>query len=221
MAIDLYTGPLSRYYSGLWENPGAAYAKENNLEYQVVRQNSDEIEAEVLSPKDVEKVTQEWLTTLEGAWGITLGLKESLEENYQTSRFQDFELFYLASHYVYTLDEEIHDFNDEEKATALIQKVEENFEFIYFRDVEVWFPSELPGGGVFRMTFLDGTERTVSSTALLLEELNLVSQRLFNKSMQEIAGQTEWNTPIEADLMIFYEHALYSLKHQIPIILDL
>lgn len=63
MALDLYAGPLTRYMLGDWENVVARSAREQGLDYQIVRPEGVE-EEESASPEEVAEHVVQWTAML-------------------------------------------------------------------------------------------------------------------------------------------------------------
>lgn len=70
MAVDLYVGTLTRYYTGQWENVVQKAAREQGLKYQVIRPTGDNSDA-VTDPSEAEIAIQHWQQNVSNA------LKES------------------------------------------------------------------------------------------------------------------------------------------------
>lgn len=68
MAFDVYVGPLTRYYSGTWENLGQQFARSEGLPYQLLRPG-DELSATRPRPEQVMIALQDWREALTDALG--------------------------------------------------------------------------------------------------------------------------------------------------------
>jgi len=75
MGLDIYSGTLTRYYTGNWETVVEKWAKEQNIEYRLIRSNEID-ENEITDPKEIQKEIFEW------QYNLREFLKEYLTEEF-------------------------------------------------------------------------------------------------------------------------------------------
>ena len=223
MALDIYTGPFTRYFSGLWENELQQMMSKAGKEYRIIKPTIEYDTDESLDPIEVSKMTENWLNYLEKSIGATLVLNEGISVSYFTSRFSEYADLYRAS--CYALYPRI-DLAALTEDSEFEKNVEKESEFLFFRDVEVWLPANLPGSQIFEVPFPNDTQKIVSSTNNLVEELDNVAVRILNKSLSELEqsypslNEEELYWIDSTGLLKFYKHAQFSLENNVPIILD-
>ena len=66
MALDLYVGTLTRYYTGQWENVVQKTAREQGLEYRMVTPTRDSRDT-VADPAETEIAIQHWQQNVSNA----------------------------------------------------------------------------------------------------------------------------------------------------------
>ena len=60
MALDIYSGTLSRYYTGDWQNRLQAWASEQGLECSVSRKEAEGLDTSELSDADMVQMILDW-----------------------------------------------------------------------------------------------------------------------------------------------------------------
>lgn len=226
MAFDIYSGSLARYYLGVWENEAARYARENNLSYNIIRPHDGNSSEDRLSQEEMMEIICNWIHSLSSSFEINFDIRESFQEVYFSKRFHNFNLLYTANCYLNTADESLSDLGsllDEKEAKKIQKTAEKKSDFIYFRDVEAWFPIALPGSGIYQIEFPTQQEKMISSTDVLLEELNHLSYGVFKLPIEELKLTTETTEDfliLRQDMISMYEAVIFSVKNKVPILLD-
>jgi hypothetical protein len=89
MAVDLYVGTLTRYYTNQWENVAQKMARERGLKYSTISPQTAKEEAET-DPTKVEIALQHWQRNVSealcGAGGSEVAWQEGLGPPYFTDR---------------------------------------------------------------------------------------------------------------------------------------
>lgn len=222
MTIDIYTGPFTRYFSGLWEKEVHQNTSQEKKKYHLARPISEGKADKPLDQIEISKITENWLSFLERSLDTVFILNEDDSVPYFTSRFNEYSNLYRASSYVLSPEIDLSIFKDQE----LRKNEEENQDFLFFRDVEAWFPVNLPGSGISEIYFPDDTKKIISTTHRLISELENVAERIVNKPLSELEenyyslNEEDLYWTDNTGLLILYKHAQFSLEHNVPIILD-
>lgn len=230
MAIDIYTGPLTRYYLGLWENQLQQTCRENGREYQRVSPDSEKepnLDAEYISDlivnwkKELSKILgcQEW--------------NEGKDFEYYTTQFHESSEVHALSCYIAaskTLDSfprKIDILKD-----PIIKDVAKKGIFIGLSEIDFYIPSTLPNNDIFQISLPNEREVICSSTHRLTEELELLTDKIWGVSVsyldslpEEIVYKKYANNSNSLTTAIFglcklHNHALFSKANNVPIILD-
>ncbi|MBY0273410.1 MAG: hypothetical protein K2X02_08430 [Alphaproteobacteria bacterium] len=237
MAIDLYTGPLTRYYSGLWENQLQALCRKRGEEYKIIspegiNQSQDEPS---LTPQKTCEAIKIWMRNLSQSFGCQIKWEEGENISYHTSQFSEFSEVEALSCYVWALEENVVDSFPESLDASkdpIIKNVEKKGQFIFFNAVEFYMPISLPGSGIFQIELPDDREVICSSTQKLLEELDQLTKKVWQVPMNDLnsiseeeiysnfAQKKEPLTLAIFGLCKLYKNALFSQKNNLPIILD-
>jgi hypothetical protein len=217
MAVDIYSGPLSRYFSKNWETTMARYARENNMDYTVVTPDGQSKDNGISSQEICE-----WLKNLSKTFGVDFDAMEKYQESYFTERVTDLEILYTANCYIYCDHLDINLLSSQKGLEFIQKETEEKTDFVFFRDVEAWFPINLPGSEIYQIEFPNGQERIISTTNKLLEALDHITNNIFGTPLDkmELNGLKEERFVLAKDIKSFEESAKFSLINATPIILD-
>jgi hypothetical protein len=88
MAVDLYVGTLTRYYTRQWENVVQKMAREQGLKYQLVTPNQGDKDA-ITDPAVVEPAMQVWQQNVSDALTQAGGDRTSWKEGVDAPYFTD------------------------------------------------------------------------------------------------------------------------------------
>ena len=224
MAFDIYAGTLSRYYLGDWENEVQHSSRANGLDYNVIRPGEENDEKDVISKLEMIEIIKNWLQFISPALGVNLEFLENLGHEYFTKRINNFDNFYLLNCFIYLSDEDlinINELSDSLKLKEVEIIAEKNSEFIYFGQIEAWFPLELPGSGIYEFEFPNNKDILFSSVSKMMHELDLMEQKLINyrANIIEFIGSDDLLL-LNEDIKNMRETAEFSIKNKVPIILD-
>ncbi len=235
MALDVYVGSLTRYYTGEWENVAEKTARERGAQYHTMRHGG--LAHRVREPQSVHLAVVAWRTALAASLGeriaMPLDWDETMTAPYFSGRpgWDGFGSLVLWAAYAEhpalrrpaSLPEEWD--ND----PALLRSNAPGFRSRYshlVRNVELWLPTS------FEFTFegedVDGRRVVVGSTAMLrrqLEDLNAATWKA------EAAAIAEWwrGPPVEEaplELCARYAFAVLldlaqrAVGHELPMKLD-
>lgn len=88
MGLDIYAGPLTRYYTHNWKTAAQKWAEENGMGYEMVRANDDG--QEELSPEEVCRIVSGWrdsaLEAVKSAAGDVTPWPENNDRDYFTDK---------------------------------------------------------------------------------------------------------------------------------------
>lgn len=239
MAVDLYVGPLTRYYLGDWENVGQRWAREHGVPYKVVRPSDEEGESEarLLDPNILRGAICDWREVLIEGLGDHLNEPLEWEESPGAPYFTDRPhwdgyagLLLLAAH------EENPEIDPPETVSpawaedeALKISKREGYtatEYLHILAPELWLPTAFTF--TFRCMDLTGRELTIGSSQRLLEQLRVLNDRTYKGEPEE---RLEWRkSPPEPGgafqaaacygLSVFIDLAEQAIAHRLPIKLD-
>ncbi|MBI5155578.1 hypothetical protein HZA57_10115 [Candidatus Poribacteria bacterium] len=199
MALDIYLGPLTRYYAGEWENVAQRHARENGLEYRVIREvTEDEGGEAITAPEQIRDLIIEWRTVmnraLEGQLTAPLDWIEDAAGPYYSDRphWDGYGgLLLLAAYEKHTEQSPPEDMPEKwMEDPVLTASCDNNFsgtEYPCILAPELWLPGDFRF--VFKFPMLSGREALISSTAGLIAQLELLNERTFKSSPVE---RREW-----------------------------
>jgi len=240
MALDLYAGPLTRYYLGDWENIGERFAREHGLEYITVNPSAEEAHASedvVTDPDVIRSAIYDWREVM------TEGLAENLESPLEWDESRDAPHFtdrpqwegYAGLQLLAALEEnaEINPpdvlAEDWEQNPALQASRADDFtqtEYLHLLSAELWLPTPFPF--TFRFMELTGNELCIGSAPTMLRELQLLNERTFKGDAEERKywreDTPEFGEPFEIaarfGLAVFMDLAEQAIAHRLPLKLD-
>jgi hypothetical protein len=235
MALDIYVGPLARYYSGDWENAGARYARSQGIPYSVVRPNPGPADA-VRDADVVKQAVQIWRTRLSESLRSHLSEELSWNEDVGAAYFTDRPnwdgyacLMLLAAHTAlpeFERPSRVTQGWDQDPAFVELKSREFRCAFMQIFEVEVWLPSGFDF--VFRAEDLAGQTVLFGSSIRLFEQLRQLNHETFRFDESEmlrapiepVADEQSFERAALLGLSMFLRHAHLSMKHQLPLKLD-
>lgn len=237
MAVDIYVGSLTCYYSGLWENQLQAHCRKNGEEYQKITPNQEtSYEEDVpLNSQEIYEIITIWRDNLSKALQIGLKWDEGGSIPYYTCQFSESAEVYALSCYASYPDLNIIESfpaNLDIFTDKMIKKTKIDERFCFLGAVEAFLPDELPDSGIYKISLPNERQAICSSTPKLLRELDKMARRVWGASMLELdqvsekeifedyaAGKEPLMRAIFG-LCKLYKGALFSQKNHLPILLD-
>lgn len=235
MGLDIYAGPLTRYHGGAWETVVAQYAREQGIEYRVVRA-TEEPEDTVTDLDEIAAAVQDWQAGLSTALRPHLGMEfrwaDGPSQPYLTDK-PDWPGFWgLVLHAAYTVAPHLmrpivvpKDPTPDE-AYAELAATGFNCRFSQLFEVELWLPERFD----FRFNAEDlvGNDIVFGSSPMLLEQLHALNAETFRASAADLARwRTEGIDEAESlessarfGLAVMLRLAEYSVTHRVPMRLD-
>lgn len=236
MALDLYSGPLTRYFCGTWENIMARAFREQGRAYQLIHP-SGEPPPEPIEPTVVENHIALWTNALSGSLGAhlssPLSWQDDLSQPYDTDRphWQGYcALLLTAAHADFptlalpSITPERWD--DHPTYVAAISK-DAKSRFTQILLPELWLPSD------FQFAFQapgPASEEPIwiGAVATLLLQLNTLNDTVFHGSSEDLARWSFDGPPPDNNLLgcarfgfaIFHRMATFSRDHSLPLKLD-
>ncbi len=237
MSLDIYAGTLTRYYSGNWETITEKWAKEQNIEYQIIRINEEE---DVLTdPEEIQKEIIEWQKNLKKFLQPSINEEcwwdENNEKEYDTDK-PDWDCYgalilwalYLEQNKKYnkTVLEKDWDWSEDPLfKSSFSENYISKFEQLT-SGCELWIPVDFD----FVFTYEDpaGDETPIGSCFELFRNLKEINEKTWQVSEQEIKKwrqEIDPNTNLFEDkakfgFSIFFHLVQFSINHRVPLKLD-
>lgn len=236
MGLDVYAGPLTRYYAGDWETVVQRFGREQGMDVQVVRVNEPP-EDEELDPSEIMELVCMWrdalLASLAEHVGDVSPWNESAEHDYVTDKPTWDGLGGLRLWAAYSAHPDMtmpavlpeNWVDDPALAASLADGPDCRYKHIV-RNVELWIPLDFPF--TLRSEDAAGNERELGSTVQLLRDLDRLNAETWGADPDALAqwrqGFCKVGDPIEvtakAGFGIFRHLAHWAVQNHMPMILD-
>ncbi len=243
MGLDVYVGPLSRYYSGQWETILQQVGRQNGLRVEVVRPRRRTISpvARLLgrltghrAPPDPTTLVDKWRATLRthAPAGVLLTLNDSIDGEYFTDKpawdcygalvlWAAYDEAPPAERLVAATDKWS---NDPSYVKAIANRGSRYRHLI--ANTEFWLPVEFDSP--FEAPMPVGDRAVIGSSVRLLSELRALNQNWWRATDEDIdhwrQEGAEYGGPLERSAMfgfaVFYTLACKSTALQLPMKLD-
>jgi len=234
MGLDIYSGPLTRYYSKNWKTVVQQWAEENDVEYKTIR--PEERKDELIDPIEIQEICEAWrdnlATGLKEHTDATIFWVENNELPYNTDK-PDWDGYGAVILWTLYLEQEIPppvEFNkDWTSSEVYTRSTKEDYQTNFpslTKDCELWLPIEIDF--TFRYPDVAEQEVGIASSYSLLEDLTTLNQNTWNANDEVIEG---WRKEIDPNTISFeekakfgfailYEIARFSADNRMPIKLD-
>lgn len=229
MGLDIYVGPLSRYYGRSWRTIVQQAAGESGMECVIVRANQSE---ETVSSDDAQKVVLEWRQQLARALGIELEWNESVNGEYYTDKpawdcywalvlHASIEMFPGAKRRWWS-SKEPHQHPAYRKARATVDGRYSQL----VSETEFWLP--IGQNLLFRGQSVQGIAVGFGTTYALLRQLEELNQRTWRAETGELEHWMREGADVDADedvkarfaFAVMHSLAFLACKHRLPMLLD-
>jgi hypothetical protein len=231
MALDFYAGPLTRYYAGTWETPGARFARERGSIYRTIRPSSATAEDAITDPVRIEAGVRKWRTDLRAALAHHVAGEFSWDEGrdvpYLSERptWEGYAGVLLCAAHAECPDipEPEAELRDWTKDDAYKRVSDPGFcsRFPGLYDVEIWLPYDFTI--TFRAEDLPGTKRWFGSSVQLLDSLVRLNRERFDVDFSKgwtLDGRTSFESSALFGIELFTKVAQYSVSQKVPLVLD-
>ncbi|HEY6307285.1 MAG TPA: hypothetical protein VI488_12595 [Candidatus Angelobacter sp.] len=228
-------GSFTRYYSGDWELVAARVARELGAEFSVVRQHNPH--DAIRDPEEIHSIVLAWRDGLAGSLSSHLLEPLDWDESPAAPYFTDKPawdgyhglLLWAAYQENPQLPRPAMLPEDFGKDAAILRSMGTDSKTAYrslLSNVQFWLPARLPF--VFEAPGASGKKVTISSSVFLAQELNELNRKTWNMNESELDqcafDGCEAGSPLEVaarfGFALFRRHALLSVAHRLPMLLD-
>lgn len=182
MGLDIYVGPLTRYYSHNWKTVTQQWAEANGMGYQVFRAN--ETEGEDLPVEQIIEIVSRWRDSALEAVKSAAGAVEPWPENNEAAYFTDkpdwpafgaLLLYAAAKIYSASYPAAVgKDWDYLQEPLILRAMNDKDLQWSLFKNADWWLPLEAPL--LFRGGNPVGDTITISTAGALLLELLRINE---------------------------------------------
>lgn len=242
MGLDVYVGPLTRYYAGDWETIVQQVARQQGLQVQIVRPNQpqrglfhrlrDRLFPRSAGPTAAYRAVSSWRRVLQKQSRIeAFAWNEVPEYEYFTDKptwdcYGALLLWACYAHLPHAKHASVVGEWANDPAYQTLRCLPEHPYEHLLEDTEFWFPIEF--SRPFRTTTILGESVSVGSSIGLLRELDRLNRHTWSASAEEIAQWRSNGADIGESLEpsarfafgIFYELAQLAVQHRLPMKLD-
>jgi hypothetical protein len=247
VGLDVYVGPLSRYYAGDWETIVQQAARQAGVPVRIIRPNQPAGEPKkswlskltekfrprpAVTPDDTRRIVIGWRDRLRDEMEIPgLYWEEQPEAAYETDKpnWDGFGALLLWAAYEELPDsprrQTAEDWNEDSALLTSRANTASCYRHL-LSETEIWLPADF--AAPFRTAALSGDEVAIGSSVRLLQELRDLNERTWQAGDTQIK---EWRTqgaehgaPLETSarfgFSVFYALAQYSVAARLPMKLD-
>ncbi len=238
MSLDLYAGPLFRYYLGDWENVAQRYAREHGLQYISVDPEGETAEPDgKLEPDTVRAAVNDWREVMTEGLGTNISEPLDWDESSEAPHFTDrphwngyAALMLLAAHEEHPeIDPPVTVPDEWREDDAYVQSTVRDFsttEYIQILAAELWLPTRFE----FTFKFIDLTGRhiCIGSAPEMLGQLKILNERTYKgqewdlKSWREELPKPEGPFDVAAryGMSVFMDLTQRAIDNRLPLRLD-
>src|SRR5262249_13836508 len=223
------------YYAGDWELVAARVARELGAEFQVVRQHNPP--DAIRDPEEIRRIVLEWRHGLAASLASHLAEPLDWDESPTAPYFTDKPAWdgyqglliwaAYAEHPELSIPSKLP--QDFAKDPAISRSMRANCRTEYpalFSNAKFWLPARIPF--VFEAPDASGNKTTIASSVSLAQELNELNRKTWNMNEAQL-DQCAFDgcpagSPLEVaarfGFALFRRHALLSVTHRLPMLLD-
>jgi hypothetical protein len=237
MGLDLYVGPLSRYYAGQWETIIQQYARQSGKEVRVVRPSPMQrsifggLLDRLRRSAGIDHRVAQWQKEVTRVAGVPIEWDDRADRDYFTDKpawdcygalvlkaaYED----HAATRYPGTAD----NWSEDPILRSSLSDRDSKYTHL-LNDTEVWLPAKFDRP--FRSKTIAGTDAMIGSTIGLLGELRRLNESTWAASDEAISewrrNGAEFGAPFEDSarfgFAIFYELTQLAVQHRLPMKLD-
>jgi hypothetical protein len=235
LGLDIYVGSFTRYYAGDWELVAARVARELGAEFNVIRQHNPP--DAIRDPEEIRSIVLEWRNGLAASLATHLPEPLDWDESPDAPYFTDkpcwdgYQGLLLRAAYQehpgLRIPEEIPKEFDKDPAIQRSMGADSQTSYpSLLSDAQFWLPARFPF--VFEADDASGKKVRMASSVSLAQELGELNRKIWNmdeSELHECAREgCEANSALEVaarfGFALFRRHALLSVTHRLPFLLD-
>lgn len=235
MGLDIYVGSFTRYYAGDWELVAARVAREMGATFKVIRQPNPP--DAIRDPEEIHSIILEWRNALGESLASHLPEPLDWDESPDAPYFTDkpgwdgYQGLLLKAAYQehpgLTIPREIPE--DLDKDSAIQRSMGADSQTSYpslLSNAQFWLPARFPF--VFEAPDASGKKVRIASSVSLAQELSELNRKTWNMNEAQLnqcaMEGCEAGSPLEGaarfGYALFRRHALLSVTHRLPFLLD-
>jgi hypothetical protein len=235
LGLDIYVGSFTRYYAGDWELAAARVAREIGATFEVVRQHNPP--DAIRDPEEIRTIVMEWRSGLAASLASRLPEPLDWDESPDAPYFTDkpcwdgyHGLLLKAAYQEHPglqIPREIPKDFDKDPAIQRSMGAESQTSYpSLFSNAQFWLPARFPF--VFEAPDASGKKVRMASSVSLAQELSELNRNTWNMNESELdqcaMDGCEAGSPLEVaarfGYALFRRHALLSVTHRLPFLLD-
>ena len=223
MDLNIYAGTLTNYYLGKWHLPdGSVPSAQSDMTEEEVQEAAEDWQADIVRALTEDDGGPELIWDEDGdassfAWG--LGWRS----------FEALRLYAACGLYGETLPEEFPEGASLDQY-PVFEKVrdDEEMNWSIFLGALLWLP--LDDEFSFKAPLPTGQEATISTAGSLFCELDQINDLAWHAAEEEIldwahtegiaAGKSDTESLAKYAYAVLYRAALYSIDHEVPVVMD-
>jgi hypothetical protein len=237
LGLDIYVGSFTRYYAGDWELVAARVARELGATFEVVRQHNPP--DAIRDPEKIRSIVLEWRSGLAASLASHLPEPLDWDESPDAPYFTDKPcwdgyqglLLWAAyhEHPQFKIPVNFPEDKDFARDPAIDRSMGADSQTAYpslFSNAQFWLPARFPF--VFEAPDASGKKVRMASSVSLAQELSELNRKTWNMDESELdqcaMDGCEEGSPLEVaarfGYALFRRHALLSVTHRLPFLLD-
>jgi hypothetical protein len=235
LGLDIYVGSFTRYYAGDWELVTARAAREMGAKFKVIRQHNPP--DAIRDPEEIRPIILNWRSGLAASLASHLPEPLDWDESPSAPYFTDKPawdgyqglLLWAAyqEHPELPIPKDLpKDFAND---PAILRSMSRDSKTAYpalLSDAKFWLPARIPF--VFEAPDASGNKSTIASSVSLAQELNELNRKTWKMNDSELDERAFDGCPAGSPLEVaarfgfalFRRHALLSVTHRLPMLLD-
>jgi hypothetical protein len=233
MGLDIYVGPLCRYYGGNWETVIQKYGREAGIPTRMLRPKTD---GAITDPAEVLAITEMWRTSLCAQFrehGVVVTWQEDPRGTYSTDKpgWEPYRALLLWAFYLEhpELDRPAEFPERWEEEPVFIESRREGFSTKFphlLLDTEFWIPGDFDF--VFEATTPAGDQVRFGSALRLRDELRSINEASWRGCVEDLSvwrwngwnKDSPWETWARFCCAVMENLAAASVRDSLPMKLD-
>ena len=214
MGLDIYTGRLTRYYSGNWKSIAQQYAEEQGIDFHTTRVNEpDDV---ITDPVKIQEIVQAWIQHLgrglKPHTDVQINWQEDNNLEYDTDKpgwdcYGALLLWAVYAENKKKPPELVEDWTTDKLYEASLSTEYETSYSALLNGIELWLPIDV--NFTFRFSDSTNNEVGIGSTFRLKEDLDRLNGQTWNSDITSIQN---WRMQIDPSSKIFEEQAKFGFS---------